>query len=268
MFVNTLVLRSRVEGGDRFTDFLSQVKDTCLQAYEHQDAPFEKVVDLVQPQRNLAITPLFQVMFILQNVEMGKLEQHIQPYPLESGISKFDLSLDFTESGEGTLVGTIEYCTALYKPGTVARMARHYTDLCKAIVAGPNARIRDLDYLSGAEKRQLLIGFNGTKADYRQDKCIHELFAEQGAINPDKTAGVYDEQELSYQELYNKSSDLALYLQSMGVGPDRLVGLCVERSLEMIVGLLGILQAGGAYVPLDPDYPAERLAFMLNDAGA
>ncbi|MBZ5509457.1 MAG: amino acid adenylation domain-containing protein, partial [Acidobacteriia bacterium] len=246
---------------------LEQVKATCLEAYEHQDAPFEKVVEAVRPQRNMAISPLFQVMLIVQNADGGRLAEHIRPYRLESGISKFDLSVDFTETGEG-LAGSIEYSTALYKPQTMARLAGHFTALCKAITATPAVKIGDLDYLSDAEKHQLLTGFNATQADYPKDKCIHELFAERVGINPGKTAVVCGEQELSYQELYERSSDLALYLQSMGVKPDCLVGLCVDRSPDMIVGLLGILMAGGAYVPLDPDYPEERLAYMLEDSQA
>src|SRR5262249_2915532 len=147
-------------------------------------------------------------------------------------------------------------------------MAGHFTALCRAITATPTVKIHDLDYLSDAEKHQLLIDYNDTKADYPRDKCIHQLFAEQVAINPDKTAVVCGEQKLSYQELYDKSRDLALYLQSQGVKPNSVVGLCVERSLDVILGLLGILQAGGAYVPLDPDYPEERLAYMFQDSQA
>ena len=255
MFVNTLALRSRVEGGETFAALLAQVKATCLEAYEHQDAPFEKVVDTVRPERNMAISPLFQVMVVMQNADPGTLEQNIQPYPMESAISKFDLSVDFMETAEG-LAGLVEYSTALYKPSTMKRMVQHFVALCRAITATPSAEIRDLDYISEGEKKQLLVDFNDTGVDYPRDKCIHELFAEQVVINPDKTAVVFGELELRYQELYEKSRKLALYLQSLGVKPDSLVGLCVDRSLDMIVGLLGILQAGGAYVPLDPDYPA------------
>ena len=267
MFVNTLALRSQVEGEDTFAALLSQVKATCLEAYERQDTPFEKVVDMLRPQRNLAINPIFQVMVILQNADMVAPDERIQDYPLESGISKFDLTAAFMETSEG-LAGWIEYSTALYKPQTIERMAGHFIALCRAITAAPTARIRDLDYIGEAEKHKLLVASNDTEAGFLNDKCIHELFAEQVVIHPNKTAVVFAEQELSYRELYDKSHDLALYLQSMGVKPDTLVGLCVERSLDMVVGMLGILQAGAAYVPLDPDYPADRLAYMLQDSQA
>ncbi|MBZ5509514.1 MAG: amino acid adenylation domain-containing protein, partial [Acidobacteriia bacterium] len=267
MFINTLALRSQVEGEDTFSALLSQVKATCLGAYEHQDAPFEKVVDLVQPQRDLTISPLFQVMFILQNADMGALEQHIRPYPLKSGISKFDITIDFEETPAG-LAGFIAYSTALFKPQTIARMGEHFVGLCRAITATPTAKIRDLDYLSGAEKQRLLIEYNDTRADYPKDKCIHDFFIEQVQDNPGARAVVFGEQELSYQELYDKSRDLALYLQSLGVRPDSVVGLCVERSLEMMVGIMGIVRAGGAYLPADPGYPDDRLEYMLQDSQA
>ncbi len=267
MFVNTLALRSQVEGEASFISLLSQVKTTCLDAYEHQDTPFEKIVDLVQPGRNMAISPLFQVMFILQNAPMESTEQHIQPYPLDNDVSKFDLTIEFTETRDG-LAGSIEYRTSLYKQQTIERMAQNFISLCQAICTSPTAKISELEFISEAEKQQLLIGYNQTQTDYPQDKCIHQVFMDQVAIGPDKIAVVYQDQALSYQQLYDKSHALALYLQSLGVKPDSLVGLCVERSLEMMVGILGILQAGGAYVPLDPDYPKERLSHMLQDSQA
>ncbi|HET8889403.1 MAG TPA: amino acid adenylation domain-containing protein, partial [Candidatus Angelobacter sp.] len=273
MFVNTLALRTQVEGGDTFAELLTKVRTTCLEAYEHQDAPFEKVVDLVRPQRNMAISPVFQVMVALQNAAMwgdtgmGSPGQQIQPYPLDHAISKFDLSVDFIEAKQRLDV-SLEYCTALYTRRTVERMADHFIALCRVITASPTARICELGYISQAEKQRLLVEYNNTSADYPRDKCIHDFFLEQVRRNPGKTAVVFGEQELSYQELCDKSSDLALYLQCKGVKPDTLVGLCVERSLDMLVGLLGILQAGGAYVPLDPDYPDERLAYMLQDSRA
>ena len=267
MFFNTLALRSQVEGEDTFAALLAQVKATCLEAYEHQDTPFEKVVEMLHPQRNLAISPLFQVMLILQNVDRGVADEHIQPYSLDSGISKFDLTAVFTETGEG-LAGQLEYSTALYKPQTIERMAEHFLALCRAITATPTAKIRDLDYVSEGEKQRVLIEYNDTGAEYPQDKCLHELFAEQAALHPDDPAVVWGEEQLTYGELKERSEDLALYLQWLGVKPDGLVGLCVERSLEMMVGVLGILQAGGAYVPADPAYPEDRLAYVLQDSQA
>ncbi|HEY0143904.1 MAG TPA: amino acid adenylation domain-containing protein, partial [Thermoanaerobaculia bacterium] len=268
MFANTLALRSHVEGDDTFAALLSQVKTTCLEAYEHQDAPFEKVVETLGPQRNLAVTPIFQVMLVLQNADIGALDDRFPRYlDLESGTSKFDLTAAFTETPDG-LAGLIEYSTALYKPETIARLIGHFTALCGAIAATPAARIRDLEYRSEAETRRLLIDFNDTRVDYPNDVCLHDLFAKQAALHGGDTAVVFGDEQLTYQQLHEKSQDLALYLQSLGVGPDSLVGLCMERSLEMMVAMLGILQAGGAYVPLDPEYPDERLLYMLHDSHA
>ena len=271
MFVNTLALRSQVEGEDTFAALFSQVKGTCLEAYERQDTPFEKVVDMLRPQRNPAINPIFQVMVILNNIAMGAMDQRFPRYAFANDTTELDLNAVFTETPEG-LGGGIYYSPALHKPQTIARMAGHFIALCRAIIATPTARICDLDYIGEVEKHKLLVDYNDTEADYppcySKDKCIHELFAEQVGIHPGKTAAVFGEQELSYQELYDKSHDLALYLQSMGVKPDSLVGLCVERSLDMVVGVLGILAAGGAYVPLDPNYPDDRLAYMLQDSEA
>ena len=267
MFVNTLALRSFVEGEESFLALLSNVKTTCLDAYAHQDAPFEKVVDLVQPGRNMAISPLFQVMFVLQNTPKEATKQYIKSYPLDNDISKFDLTMSFSEGPEG-LEGSIEYKTSLYKPQTIERLADHFRNLCQAVVAMPTAKINQLEFIGGLEKRQLTIELNQTQAGYPKDKCIHQLFVEQVAVNPDQVAAVYQDETLSYQQLYDESYELALYLQSLGVEPDSLVGICVERSLHMIVGMMGILRAGGAYVPLDPDYPEERLAYMLQDSRA
>ncbi len=267
MFVNTLALRSQVNGEDTFANFLSQVKANCLEAYEHQDAPLEKVVDLVRPQRNLAANPIFQVMLVLQNTTTGVLDPCFPRYPLESGTSQFDLTLGLTETREG-LAGLIEYSTALYKPQTIARLAEHFRVLCRGIATTPTAKIRDLDYISDAEKHRLLIEYNNTGAEYPKDKCLHELFIEQAVLSSGKTAVVCGAEELTYQQLYERSQKLALYLQSQGVEPDRVIGLCMERSLDMVAGLLGILQAGGAYVPLDPGYPEDRLAYMLEDSQA
>jgi len=267
MFVNTLAMRSQVEGEQKFTDLLRQVKATCLEAYENQDTPFEKIVERLQPERNLAITPIFQVMLILQNADVGAFDRRFPPYRLQSEVSKFDFTATFLETPEG-LRGSLTYNTSLYKPETIARMANHFDILCRAITAASTARVRELEFLGEAEEQQLLVGFNDTRADYPSDKCIHELFIEQVRINPDKTAVVFGGRKLSYRQLYDKSTDLALYLQAHAVKPDSIVGLCVERSLDMMVGIMGIVQAGGAYLPLDPDYPDERLAYMLEDSQA
>ncbi|MGZ5444484.1 MAG: amino acid adenylation domain-containing protein, partial [Thermoanaerobaculia bacterium] len=211
MFVNTLALRTQVERDDNFATFFAKVRATCLEAYEHQDAPFEKVVDVVRPQRNMAISPIFQVMLILQNVDMGTPDPHIQRVLLDAGISKFDLTLEFTEGPEG-LTASIEYSTALYKPSTIERLVEHFTALCRAIASAPAARLGDLEYVGEAEKQQLLVGFNDTAAEYPKDKCIHEFFVEQAAAEGDRVAVVFGEQVLTYRELYERCSDLALVL--------------------------------------------------------
>ncbi|HKO57468.1 MAG TPA: amino acid adenylation domain-containing protein [Thermoanaerobaculia bacterium] len=267
LFFNTLALRSQVEGEDTFSAFLSQVRATCLEAYEHQDAPFEKVVDMLRPRRNLASSPIFQVMVVLHNIETGKLDEQMHSYSLEQVSSQFDLSAAFIEKPEG-LAGYLVYSTALFKPGTMARTAEHFTALCRAIIAHPTARIRELDYVGEAEKQQLLVGFNDTRADYPQDRCIHDFFAEQAAANPGRTAVVFGDQTLTYQELYDRSGELALHLQSQGVGPDSIVALCLERSVEMMLGIMATVRAGGAYLPADPSYPDDRLAYMLEDSEA
>ncbi|UAA39457.1 non-ribosomal peptide synthase/polyketide synthase [Paraneptunicella aestuarii] len=277
MFANTLVFRDLVEGEDSFTTLLAQVKNTCLEAYQHQDTPFEKIVELVQPERTVGISPLFQVMFVLHNVPMDLSENDIQDYPLEINSSRFDLIIHFTETANG-LDGMIVYKTALFKQQTIERMVKHFIALCNSIVAKPETKICDLDFLGEHEKHKLLVEFNDNPLDYPKEKCIHQLFVEQVASNPEKIAvvealpsgsvGADDSRLLTFRQLHDQSRSVALYLQSQGVKPDSLVGLCVERSTAMMIGMLGILQAGGAYVPLDPDYPEDRLGFMLQDSQA
>jgi arthrofactin-type cyclic lipopeptide synthetase C len=267
MFVNLLALRSQIDRDETFATLLAKVKATCLAAYEHQDAPFEKVVDLLGAQRNLAISPLFQTTLTLQNVGIGTADQQMQRYPLDNGVSKFDLSIEFSETPAG-LAGSIDYSTALYKPQTIARMVDHFLALCQAIVEAPSRRLRDLEYLGAVEKRRLLVDYNDTRADYPRDRCIHELFIDQAARTPHNIAVASGEHTLTYLELHDKCRDLALYLQAARVGPESIVGLCLERSLDMMLGIMGTEQAGGAYMPLDPTYPDDRLAYMLRDSQA
>jgi len=267
MFVNTLALRSQVDGDDTVSAFLSQVKATCLEAYENQDTPFEKVVDMLRPRRTGATNPLFQVLVIFQNTAMGGRDPRLPDYPLEGGISKFDLSIEFTETTDG-LVGSIEYCTALYKPDTIERMARHFTNLCRAITVSPAAKIADLDFMDRAEKDRLLVDNNATRTDYPKDECVHHLFEKQALHSPERAAVVFGDEHLSYRELYDASRELGLYLQSIAVTPDSLVGLCMERSLDMVVGIMGILRGGGAYLPLDPADTDDRLSYVLHDSQA
>ncbi|WP_424102173.1 non-ribosomal peptide synthase/polyketide synthase [Moorena producens] len=268
-FVNTLVLRTRFEDNPSFSQLLKQVRETTLIAYEHQDVPFEQVVEALQPQRSLSHSPLFQVMFVLQNAPMGKLDLpglSLSQLNQQSTIAKFDLTLSMMETELG-LVGTWEYNTDLFDGSTIARMATHFQNLLSAIVDNPQQVVEQLPLLSAQERHQLLVEWNDTASDYPTDKCIHQLVEEQVEKTPNSVAVVFDQQQLTYQQLNQRANQLAHHLQNLGVGPEVLVGICVERSVQMVVGLLGILKAGGAYVPLDPNYPPERLSYMLEDSG-
>ena len=268
-FANTLALRGNLSNNPSFAEFLAQVRQTTLSAYAHQDLPFEMLVEKLQPERDLSRNPLVQVMFSLQNAPLssGNLSGlNIQNMPLPIGVrARFDLEVNYWEV-PGGLEGVWCYKTDLFEANTITRLAQHFQTLLQAIVANPQARISELPLLSPAERHQLLVEWNDTQADYPQDKCIHQLFEEQVKRSPDAVAVVWENQQLTYHELNCRASCLAHNLKCLGVGADVLVGICVERSIDMIVGLLGILKAGGAYVPLDPEYPTERLRFMLEDA--
>ncbi|NEO15135.1 MAG: amino acid adenylation domain-containing protein [Moorea sp. SIO3F7] len=268
-FVNTLVLRTHFDDNPSFSQLLKQVRETTLNAYEHQDVPFEQVVSALQPQRSLSHSPLFQVMFVLQNAPMGKLELpglSLSQFNQHSTTSKFDLTLSMTETELG-LVGTWEYNTDLFDRSTIKRMATHFQNLLSAIVDNPQLSVGELPLLSAEERHQLLVEWNDTASEYPKEKCIHQLVEEQVEKTPDAVAVVFEEEQLTYHQLNQRANQLAHHLLSMGVGPEVLVGICVERSVQMVVGLLGILKAGGAYVPLDPNYPSERLSYMLEDSG-
>ncbi|WP_414582659.1 amino acid adenylation domain-containing protein [Scytonema sp. PCC 10023] len=267
-FVNVLVLRTDLSGELSFQELLARVKSTALKAYVHQDLPFEKLVEEIQPQRDLSYNPLFQVMFVLQNVPISNpslSDVSVSYKEGYNGTSKFDLTL-FMEDSEQGLVATCEYNTDLFNADTVTRMLGHFQTLLESIVRNPEQRIWDLQLLTPSEVRQLLVEWNDTKTDYPQDKCIHQLFEEQVEKTPSDIAVVFEDQQLTYRELNNRANQLAHYLQQVGVKPDVIVGICVERSIEMVVGLLAIMKAGGAYMPLDPAYPKERLAFTLSDS--
>jgi amino acid adenylation domain-containing protein len=267
-FVNTLVLRTKLDGDPTFVELLARVREMTLSAYEHQDLPFEKLVEELQPERSLSYTPLFQVMFVLQNAPVSKLELPeltITPFKLEQVAARFDLTLQMTETAAG-LTGELIYNRDLFDPSTIDRLAGHFQILLAGIIADAQQRVAQLPLMSSAEQQQLLIYWNDTHADYPQDKCIHQLFEAQVEQTPNAIAVQFESTQLTYRELNARSNQLARYLQTLGVKSEVLVGICVERSLEMIIGLLGILKAGGAYVPLDPAYPADRLSFMLADS--
>jgi surfactin family lipopeptide synthetase A len=266
-FVNTLVLRADLSGDPTFLELLARARDVALQGFTHQDLPFEKLVEELQPERDLSRNPLFQVMFILQNAPMPKLELDSLKASLvevETHTAKFDLTLSMQETEQG-LSGRIEYSCDLFDRETITRMVGHWQTLLEGIVADPGQRLSTLPLLTAAERRQL-VEWNDTRDKDRPEQCIHQLLEEQVERTPEAVAVVYGDQQLTYRELNQRGNQLAHSLRKLGVGPEVRVGLCVERSLEMIVGMMGILKAGGAYVPLDPTYPRERLAFMLEDA--
>jgi len=269
-FINMLVLRSDLSGNPMFKELLGQVKETALGAYSHQDMPFEKLVEELQPERSLSHNPLFQVMFQLRNYpkrQLGLGDLTIEEYEFESEIAKFDLSVGLREE-KGGLCGTIEYKTELFELATIERMVLHYRNLLEGIVAHTDQRISELPLLTEVERRQLLIEGNDTIREYPKDKCIQQLFEQQVEERPDAIAVVFEDEQLTYRELNRRSNQLAQYLRKHGVGPEVLVGICLERSIDMVVGVLAILKAGGAYVPLDPSLPEERLSFMVEDSGA
>ena len=270
-FVNTLVMRTRLEGNPSFEELLKQVRSVCTNSYANQDVPFEQIIETLQIERSLSHSPLFQVMFVLQNVAMEELETpglKISPLSLDNVNAKFDFALQMweinTEKGN-SLQGFWQYNLDLFDQDRIARMSSHFQTLLEAIVANPQESIGTLSLLTERERHQLLVEWNDTDTAYPDKKCIHQLFEEQVERTPNHVAVVFENESLTYRELNNRANQLAHYLQELGVKPDTLVGICVERSLEMIVGILGILKAGGAYVPLDPEYPQQRLSFMLED---
>ncbi|WOB66747.1 non-ribosomal peptide synthetase [Microcystis aeruginosa] len=267
-FVNTLVMRTDLSDNPSFSQLLTRVREVTMDAYAHQDLPFEMLVEALQPERDLSHTPLFQVAFVLQNTPKSEIAMTgltVTDLPPENTTAKFDLTLAMVSTDDG-LKGVWEYNTDLFESSTIERLSGHFLNLLGGIAANPQARISQLPLLTESETNQLLIEWNNTQVDYPEYKCIHQLFEEQVKRTPNAVAVVYSGQQLTYNELNCRANQLAHYLRKLGVKADTLVGISLERSLEMMVGLLGILKAGGAYVPLDPDYPQERLSFMLEDS--
>jgi amino acid adenylation domain-containing protein len=266
-FVNTLVLKTDLTGNPTFKELIARVRAAAIGAYEHQDLPFEKLVEELHPDRNLGASPLFQVALAFQNVPNPVAElQGLRLIPLElhGRTSKFDLTLYLTEQA-GTLEAGVEYNVDLFDQATIERMLAHYQRMLKSIVADPNCRVSELAMLTEREEHQLLIEWNDTRRDHPANHCIHQLFEQQAENAPNAIAVTFVNERLTYGELNRRANRLAHHLKKLGVGPDVLVGICADRSLEMVVGLLGILKAGGAYVPFDPGYPQERLKFMIED---
>jgi amino acid adenylation domain-containing protein len=269
-FVNSLPLRTDLSGNPRFRELLTRVKETALGAYAHQDLPFEKIVEAVQPERSLSYAPIFQVMFALQNQPRANFNLpglNITHLKREFDSSKFDLTLFMTETEEG-LSCWLEYNTDLFDRDTLTRLLDHFQILLTGVVADPAQRLSELPLLAPSEREQLLSEWNDTAADFPHGQCVHELFEMQVERTPAATALVCEGVRVSYQELNARANQLARHLQKLGIGPEQRVGICLGRNVDMVIAVLAVLKAGGAYVPLDPAYPAERLAFSLRDANA
>ncbi|HJV61616.1 MAG TPA: amino acid adenylation domain-containing protein [Albitalea sp.] len=269
-FVNTLVMREDLSGNPPFTELLARVRRTALEAYANQELPFDRLVVELSPQRDLARNPLYQVSFALDNqpeaaLQLEGLQLHRIELPHTS--SKFDLSLALSESG-GVLRGTIEYSTELFDGERIARLAREWCTLLEAVVADPAQRIEELPLLDAAQRRRILVDFNRSEGGDGLDRCLHELVEAQVLRSPQAIAASCGERSLRYRELDAQANRLARALRGLGVGPEVLVAVCLERSLSTLVAVLGVLKAGGAWVPLDPDQPPARLAAMLDDCAA
>ncbi|MCY1023392.1 non-ribosomal peptide synthetase [Pyxidicoccus sp. MSG2] len=272
-FVNTLVLRNDLSGNPRFVELLARVREVTLGAFAHQELPFEKLVEALQPERTLSHAQVVQVMFVLQNAPTLEaapsaalqLTATAESWEVNTGTTKCDLVLYMARTPEG-LRATFEYDTDLFDDARIERMAGHLQVLLEAAAFDSHQPLAVLPLLTPTERHQLLHEWNSASADFPRDLCVHELFSQQAARTPDAVAVSYGAHALTYRELDARSNQLARHLRSLGVGPEVLVGLCVERSVDLIVSMLGILKAGGAYLPLEASYPAERLAFMLQDA--
>ena len=278
VFINTLVLRARVNSGSSFRKLLAQVRATTLDAFAHQELPFDLLVAEVAQARDLSRSPLIQVLFQVRNTPRSAVEVAglcMEAVPLDLRTSKFDLALEVTELAED-LCCQFEYNTDLFDAGTIRTLAAHYERLLRDLVATPDRTLDQLDCwreiapqnISVQERYMLLQEWNATATQYPRERCIHELFAEQARRRPDAVALVYGDQRLGYGELNARANQLAHHLLALGVGPDVPVGVYLERSAEMVTAVLAVLKAGGAYLPLDPAYPRERIRFMLQDAAA
>ncbi|MFZ1005974.1 MAG: AMP-binding protein, partial [Candidatus Sulfotelmatobacter sp.] len=268
-FVNTLVLRTQFTEDSSIAELLQRVRDVSLQAYAHQDIPFERLVEALDPVRELSRTPFFQALFVLQNAPLPTVSWdglEATASILETGTAKFDLTLSAREEN-GELELSLEYRTELFNAERMKRLLLHYRTLLEGIAVSVDARIGELEILSEAERQQLLMEWNRTEALYSTNQCVHQLFEEQAAKTPQAIA-VWETGQISYGELNRRANQLAYYLAKMGVGPEVRVGICMKRGLEMLASVLGVLKAGGAYVPLDPADPSARRSYMVKDAGA
>jgi len=269
LFINTLVMRTDMSGNPTFVDLLRRVRDVALGAFEHPDLPFGRLVAELKPERDLGNPPVFQVMFVLQNVPTSSVQLPglvLTSVEVDSSVSKLDLTLEAAESDDG-LTCRFEYNTDLFDSSTIERLATGFRVILEALVENPDQRIWSFPLLGVAEREQVVEVWNRTDRAFPSHQSIHDLFEHQVSLSPDSVAVTFGEESLTYRELDARSNQLARYLRSRGVRPETLVGILMDRSLDMIVGLLGILKAGGAYVPLDPAYPADRISFMIADSG-
>ena len=273
-FVNPVVVRGNVSGNPTFKAFLTRTRRTVLEAMEHQDYPFPLLVERLQVNRDPSYSPIFQIAFtwdpsprrqIEESSGSPQIDKEIELLEIGQRGAAYDLNVGVANEGDSLIIAW-EYNTDLFETETIVRMAGHFQTLLESVVANPQTQVSQLPMLTERERHQLLVEWNETAAEYPQDKCIHQLFERQVERSPDAVAVVFEDRKLSYRELNARANQVAHYLQKLGVKPESLVGICVERSIEMVVGLLGILKAGGAYVPLDPTYPQERLVYMLADA--
>ncbi|MCZ8520301.1 MULTISPECIES: non-ribosomal peptide synthase/polyketide synthase [Paenibacillus] len=270
MFVNTLALRSRPSGAKSFGAYLQEIKETSLGALQHQEYPFEELVDKLVLDRDPSRNPLFDTLFVLQNTEQGEQEiggLTFTPYELDTATAKFDLSLHAAEK-DSELVFGFEYATALYRRETIERLAMHLLRILEAVSENPEVLLSEIEMITPHEKAQIVDVFNATAVPYPASSTIHALFAEQVERSPEKTALVCGDVRLTYRELAERAGRLAQTLRQLGTQPEQPVAVMGGRSAEMVIGMLAVLQAGGAYVPVDPEYPEERVRFMLEDSGA
>ncbi|WP_435541504.1 lichenysin non-ribosomal peptide synthetase LicA [Bacillus paralicheniformis] len=270
MFVNTLAIRTRPEGDKPFSAFLEEVKETTLGAFEHQDYPFEELIEKLNIQRDMSRNPLFDAVFSMRNADLKDLSMEgitLKPYDFAHQTAKFDLTLTAAEE-DGLLVFEMEYNTALFKHESIERWSGYWVNLLEAVAENPDACLSELSFLDEAEKRRIVQKWNETKLAVPQDKTIHELFEAQVLRTPDRGAAVYNGVKWTYKELNARANRLARLLIEKGARPEQRIGIMVKPSLEMAAGVLGILKAGAAYVPIDPSYPAERIGYVLKDSGA
>ncbi|WP_327173294.1 amino acid adenylation domain-containing protein [Streptomyces sp. NBC_01336] len=272
-FVNTLVMRTDLSGDPTFTELIDRVKDTALGAYDHQDLPFERLVEEVAPERDLSRNPLFQTMFVLQAPGSADGEAwalagtDVEPVEIERGVAKFDLTLTAVESPDG-LRAVLEYRTDLFERAAIERMAGHLGTLAASVAATPDARLSELNMLTVRERQEILVDWNGVTGPYPDTATIHSLIEDRVTTDPDAIAITHGDEQWTYTQINTRANQLAHHLRATGITPDTLIAVCLDRSPDLIATLLGIMKAGAAFVPLDPEYPTDRITYMIEDAQA